>query len=353
MGRYEEPRGLDGGVAALRPHERGKLLQNGCELWLYQETKVGNMDCTFCMECIHACPHDNVGILTRPPARELWEDPQRAGVGRFSQRPDLAALALFLTFAAFMNAFGMVTPVYALEEWMGRAMGTTSGPLVVGVLFLFGNDPPAGPPCRRHGLGVGRPLSVGANGGPGGHPVRLRPGPVGVRDVGRPTTSSTSWSAGSPSFPSPRNTWPSWASPSPGRRPGPWAPWFPRLGSCPWSCLFLELGLLVSLVVAFRIAVREVGRGPRARRAFAPWGLLALFSLRRRYLAPSPAHGDEGHPHGELSDDVLPAAPPRFSARPHQAWASSDRSSWLGLPGTSRPMAEPSGQPTSPWVPTG
>ena len=38
---------------------------------------------------------------------------------RFSRRPDLAALALFLTFAAFMNALGMVTPVYALEAWLG------------------------------------------------------------------------------------------------------------------------------------------------------------------------------------------------------------------------------------------
>ena len=30
----------------------------GCELALVQPRKVGNMDCTFCMDCVRACPHD-------------------------------------------------------------------------------------------------------------------------------------------------------------------------------------------------------------------------------------------------------------------------------------------------------
>ena len=71
---YERPRALlesdpdevrpepDASRTPLRMADRGRLLQNGCELWLYQETKGGNMDCTFCLECVHACPHDNVGI---------------------------------------------------------------------------------------------------------------------------------------------------------------------------------------------------------------------------------------------------------------------------------------------------
>ena len=35
----------------------------------FQPRKVGNMDCTFSLDCIHACPHENVGILRacRPP----------------------------------------------------------------------------------------------------------------------------------------------------------------------------------------------------------------------------------------------------------------------------------------------
>ncbi len=70
----------------------------GCELALFQPRKVGNMDCTFCLDCVHACPHDNVGILSRLPGSELLTDPLRSGIGYFSKRKDLAALAIVFTF---------------------------------------------------------------------------------------------------------------------------------------------------------------------------------------------------------------------------------------------------------------
>jgi len=57
------------------------ILQRGCELALFQRAKVGNVDCTFCLDCVHACPHDNSGMLSRAPASELMVDPQRSGIG--------------------------------------------------------------------------------------------------------------------------------------------------------------------------------------------------------------------------------------------------------------------------------
>jgi polyferredoxin len=61
-----------GSVAASgRAEGRQGLIQGGCELALYLPRKVGNLDCTFCMECIQACPHDNVGIVARSPLREF------------------------------------------------------------------------------------------------------------------------------------------------------------------------------------------------------------------------------------------------------------------------------------------
>ncbi|MBK9230721.1 MAG: FesM [Anaerolineae bacterium] len=93
-------------------------VQPGCELNLFQPVKVGNQDCTFCLDCVHACPHDNVGWLLRIPTAELWTDPWRSGVGRFSQRLDLAALLVMLTFGGFMNAFGMIRPVYGVIAWL-------------------------------------------------------------------------------------------------------------------------------------------------------------------------------------------------------------------------------------------
>ena len=92
------------------------VIQRGCELALFQPRKVGNIDCTFCLDCVQACPHDNVGIMSRVPAAELSLDPLRSGVGFFSRRKDLSALAIVFSFGALLNAFGMVSPVYAVER---------------------------------------------------------------------------------------------------------------------------------------------------------------------------------------------------------------------------------------------
>jgi ferredoxin len=97
---------------------RGNAQQRGCELELYQPRKSGNMDCTFCLDCVKACPHDNVGILGGAPARDLTRDIARSSVGRFAQRPDLAALVLLLVFGAFINAAGMIAPMVKWQELM-------------------------------------------------------------------------------------------------------------------------------------------------------------------------------------------------------------------------------------------
>lgn len=111
------------------------VLIRGCELALFQPRKVGNMDCTFCLDCVHACPHDNVGILSRLPGVELLSDPVRSGIGYFSHRKDLAALVIVFTFGALLNAFGMVSPVYAVENWLGRMLHVRHEAPVLGVIF--------------------------------------------------------------------------------------------------------------------------------------------------------------------------------------------------------------------------
>jgi len=114
------------------------ILQRGCELALFQPAKVGNMDCTFCLDCVHACPHDNVGILSRLPASELMVDPVRSGIGVFSRRKDIAALAIVFSFGALLNAFGMVSPVYALESWLGSLLHVNHEAPVLGLIFTVG-----------------------------------------------------------------------------------------------------------------------------------------------------------------------------------------------------------------------
>ena len=102
---------------------RGSATVVGCQTQLFQPHKHGNMDCTFCLDCAHACPHANVGVLATIPGRTLWSDPLRSGIGRFSSRPDLAALVVLLVFGAFANAAGMVEPVVEWQDRLRLALG--------------------------------------------------------------------------------------------------------------------------------------------------------------------------------------------------------------------------------------
>jgi len=90
---------------------RGNPTQRGCETGLYLPRKVGNMNCTFCLDCVKACPHDNVGITIGAPGRDLVRDPIRSSLGRLSRRPDVAALALVFVIAAFTSGAAMVTSI--------------------------------------------------------------------------------------------------------------------------------------------------------------------------------------------------------------------------------------------------
>ena len=106
-------------------HPRAATAFPAASWHLFQPRKAGNMDCTFCLDCVHACPHDNVGLLAGLPGAELWSDPLRSGIGRFGRRPDLAALVVVLVFGAFANAAGMVGPVVdeagQSRTWLGDA----------------------------------------------------------------------------------------------------------------------------------------------------------------------------------------------------------------------------------------
>jgi polyferredoxin len=117
---------------------KGNEQQRGCELGLFLPMKVGNLDCTMCLDCVHACPHDNVALTTRMPGAELLERGRRSGIGRLMQRPDLAALAVVFTFAALVSAFTMTTPAYAVEQRIAATMGAQSEWPALAVIFIAG-----------------------------------------------------------------------------------------------------------------------------------------------------------------------------------------------------------------------
>jgi cytochrome c oxidase assembly factor CtaG/ferredoxin len=256
---------------------RGNDQVTGCELHLYQPRKSGNMDCTFCLDCIHACPHDNVGILARPPGNELWHDRFRSGIGRLGKRPDLAALIVLLAFGAFVNAAGMVAPVLAWrDEEMASLLRQPSPRLVTSLFYVVG-------------LLVLPVLLVGGSASLSRWLGRLRLStatvatrfsyalvPLGFSmwlahysfhflasfDAVIPTvqrfTGDLGWTLLGP---------PAWVRAC----CRPVGDWLPRL-----EIVFLDLGLLLSLYSAYRIALTESERSYAALKLLAPWALLIV-----------------------------------------------------------------------------
>ncbi|HUG41723.1 MAG TPA: hypothetical protein VMM12_14635 [Longimicrobiales bacterium] len=252
----------------------GRQVQSGCELWLFQPRKVGNMDCTFCLDCIQACPHGNVGIVARVPGAELIAERWRSGVGRLAERPDLLALVLVVVFGAFVNAAGMIAPMRAVQTWLAHALAI-HGEAALWAVFLLaglflvpaalvgattlasralgGTSVSARTNLLRLGYGL-VPVGFGmwlAHYGFHFFASGLTLVPVLQRaagDVGV-AAGAPDWSLGAI---------------------------VPDGLLLPLELVFLEAGLLGSLLLLYYIARSTYGERRAARRAFVPWAVLAM-----------------------------------------------------------------------------
>jgi cytochrome c oxidase assembly factor CtaG len=124
---------------------RGNETQRGCELELYIPQKVGNLDCTLCMDCVKACPHDNIAITAQTPVRDLLRDPIRSSLRRLSSRIDVATLILVVIFSSLLSATVMIAPVgdllqkiQDLHPILGSSLVTLSASFILsGALLLL------------------------------------------------------------------------------------------------------------------------------------------------------------------------------------------------------------------------
>ncbi len=114
----------------IQHDQRGVL---GCGTLLYAPQMKSNMDCTFCLDCARACPHDNVILAVRSPARELRQP------RTLPRRWDVNFLLVALAFMGIVNAFGMVPPVYALLRDLALALGTNAEWLLLLIVFFVGS----------------------------------------------------------------------------------------------------------------------------------------------------------------------------------------------------------------------
>jgi hypothetical protein len=247
---------------------RGSAAAPGCQLQLFQPLKVSNLDCTFCLDCTHACPHENVGILARVPASALWSDATR-------RRPDLAALVTLLTFGAFANAAGMIEPVVEWQDRLRRVLGDPPQ-LAITTAFYF------------LALVVLPLMCV-----------------IGAASISRLTTTSETLSQNANRFayalvPIGFAMWlahysfhffTSWSTVVPVAQRFAADHGWPSGGDPIWECaccqdaadwilhaeiLMLDFGLLGSLYVAWRIAESIGTGGMQSLRAFVPWAMLIV-----------------------------------------------------------------------------
>lgn len=248
----------------------------GCEMHLFQPRKAGNLDCTFCLDCVHACPHDNIGITAGALGRDLWHDPERSGIGQLSQRPDVAALVVVLVFGAFANAAGMVGPVVEGQDYLQTQLGLR-GPILIVTLYyllalLF---------LPLVAIGAVAALSRGwGRIGTGWLDVATRYSyalaPLGFSmwlvhysfhfltsyDTVIPTTQRFVADLGWAGLGEPY-----WAA-SCCRSV---ADWLPRL-----ELVILDLGLLLSLYTVYRVALEQSEHLSQALKILAPWALLIV-----------------------------------------------------------------------------
>jgi cytochrome c oxidase assembly factor CtaG/ferredoxin len=254
---------------------RGNERQRGCELHLYLPQKSGNMDCTFCLDCVKACPHDNIGILALAPAHDLARDPKRSSVGRFRDRLDVAALTLVMVFGGFAAAVAMVSPFTAWREhWVERLHLVSAFPLtslfflaalIIAPPILVGGSAAAGRWMARIQLSLRELFCCFA--------VALVPLGLAMWVSHLLFHLSTGW----------RTAWPaldqagadlgvSWLG-----HPH-WAMSHPLLGAgtlLDAQLLILDAGLILTLYAGWRAAQAFAPRGSAALRLVAPWAIAA------------------------------------------------------------------------------
>ena len=252
---------------------RGNNRQRGCELHLFQPKKVGNFDCTFCLDCVQACPQQNVGILHVLPGGNIRDDRRASGTGRLNRRLDVAVLVLILVFGAFVNAAGMTEPVMMwMHHWHARLEFRSMAPIVtslyaVGLLILPAISAAACgwvSHCWGQAGNSWKDLTCSFT-------LALIPVGFGMWLAHFSNHLVAGWSSFVPAAERVLSRV------SPGIYPRAWIPgWLPSL-----ELVLLGLGLLLTLYSAWAVACR-VADGDRAALAvMSPWAILAgaLYSI--------------------------------------------------------------------------
>jgi cytochrome c oxidase assembly factor CtaG/ferredoxin len=112
----------------------GRDQLKGCQLGLNPPLKSGNMNCTFCLECVHACPNDNIGWLATSPFPALIEVIPSKPKNELRHRFDVSVLTALLVWLAFYNAFSMTG---LAADWNQRLSGELGSSPIAGTMSFL------------------------------------------------------------------------------------------------------------------------------------------------------------------------------------------------------------------------
>ena len=256
------------------------------------------MDCTFCLDCIHACPHDNVGILAVAPGKALWRDSFRSGSRPVRQAPGPGGPRSWCWLSAPSSMpRAWSGPVLEWRDRLASLLRQRSPLLVTSLFYVLGLVRPACADGRDLGgaLPLVRPssrlstLEVATR-------FSYRARPPRVQHVAGPLQFHflASFDAVAPAFQRFAGDlgWaflgePAWALAC----CRPVADWLPRL-----EILSLDLGLLLSLYSGLSdrtVSIRAGIAGPEDAGAL---GGADRPPVRGRSLDRPPTHADAWHP---------------------------------------------------------
>ncbi|MBI4461151.1 MAG: 4Fe-4S binding protein [Acidobacteria bacterium] len=109
---------------------RTKNCFKACAWWEFAPTMERNLECNLCLDCVRACPHDNIVLRAQPTAADLAEF-----------RPHRRSLDEGITVAAVLGVSLLQTAVM-LNAWtgwearIGALLGLSPGPFLYTLIFL-------------------------------------------------------------------------------------------------------------------------------------------------------------------------------------------------------------------------
>jgi polyferredoxin len=114
--------------ATAKPSNTAALGQfPGCETDLFVPAIQSNQDCTLCLNCLRACPHDNVALVVRLPSDEA---------SSVQPKSDWALFIVLLTWAGLVNAWAMTPPFYQSAKFLATMLVTNAEAPILLLIFV-------------------------------------------------------------------------------------------------------------------------------------------------------------------------------------------------------------------------